>query len=64
VDTAHPSTEARQQCFQEDDLLCTTGFNQVLKAVKYLLFFPRMTELDKPAKQKSTTALDTVDMKI
>jgi len=49
VDAAHPSTEARQQRFQEDDLLWATGCNQMLKAVKYLLFFPRMTEFDKPA---------------
>jgi len=51
VDAAHPSTEARQQRFQEDDLLWATGCNQMLKAVKYFLFFPRMTELDKLAKK-------------
>ena len=46
---AQPSTDARQQRFQWEDWLCATGCNQMLKEVKNLLSFCKMTEFAKPA---------------
>ncbi len=56
VDAAHPSTDALQQRFQYEDLLCATGFNQPLNEFKYLLLFPTMTESANPPmnNQKNT----------
>ena len=52
MDAAQPSTDARQQRFQEEDLLCATGCSHLLKVDKNFLFFPSITELDRPAKTK------------
>jgi len=52
VNAASPSTVARQQRFQEEELLCTMGLSQFLKTDKKALFFPIMEDPSKPAGEK------------
>ena len=43
-----PSTDASQQRFQRD-LLCMTGFNQLLKAVTWFMSLSKIFDFSKPA---------------
>ena len=52
VVAAQPSTDARQQRFHFEDMLCATGFNQSLNEVKNLLLFPTMVESDNPSEEE------------
>ena len=45
---AQPSTDARQQRFQTEVLLCSTATSQLVKEVKWFLLFPTITESSKP----------------
>ena len=45
---AQSSTDARQQRFQTEVLLCSTGASQLRNEVKWLLLFPTITESSKP----------------
>ena len=45
---AQSSTDARQQRFQTEVLLCSTGTSQLVKEVKWFLLFPTITESSKP----------------
>ena len=45
---AQPSTDAGQQRFQTEVLLCSTGANQLCNGVKWFLLFPTITESSKP----------------
>jgi len=48
VVAAQPFTDASQQRSQKD-LICITGFNQLLKAVKWLMSLSKIFDFSKPA---------------
>ena len=48
-----PSTDARQQCVQYE-LLRTTGFNQLVKTVRKLMFFSKIADFAKPTANNNT----------
>jgi len=52
VNAASPCKVARQQRFQEEELLCTTGLSQFPKTDKKVLFFPIMEDPSKPSGEK------------
>ncbi len=49
VDTAQPSSDARQHRFHWEDTLCATGFNQSLNKNKNFLLLPTIAESDNPS---------------
>ena len=52
---AQPSTDARQQRFETEELLCPTATSQLRNEVKWFLLFPTITEPSKPDDKFSQT---------
>ena len=60
---AQPSTDASQQRFHRE-LLCMTGFNHLLKAVKRLMFFSKIFDFSKPIARRTEKILTQLNLHV